>query len=62
MTDNERRAHDLAVAVAVDLARVQREKASITGAREIGYDYYAAYIAAYREALANLNAEFPPAR
>ena len=57
MTDNEKRAHELAVAVMIDQANVNRETA--VGAAKFSYNYYQAYISAYREFLASLNAESP---
>lgn len=54
MTDNEKRAHELAVAVAIDLSGVARESAH---GRPVSFNYYDAYIAAYKEILARLEAE-----
>lgn len=68
MTDNEKRAHDLAVAICVDVCHVKAnsqianikpdenaENMEIT----VKMDYFAEYMNAYNIAIESFNREFP---
>ena len=50
MTDNEKRAHDLAVAASIDICRTEKE---------IPVDYFTAYMGVYENALEIFNEKFP---
>lgn len=57
MSDNEKRAHDLAVAVAIDLCHYKM-KAPVDGS-EVRVDYIAEYMNAYNICLESFNEKFP---
>lgn len=59
MTDNEKRAHDLAVAASIDICRTEKEIQAAKGAKEIHVDYLKAYIGFYENAIEVFNEKFP---
>lgn len=59
MTDNEKRAHDLAVAASIDICRVQREIQMLNEKKEISSDYFKAYMPVYENAVELFNEKFP---
>ena len=59
MTDNERKAHDLAVAISVDICRDNRETRRHNGKKEFAVNYFEEYLNTYKDALELLNSEFP---
>jgi len=59
MTDNEKRAHDLAVAASVDICKSQREIQILNGKNEISVDYFKAYMGVYENAVELFNEKFP---
>lgn len=59
MTDNERKAHDLAVAISVDICRDNRETQRRNGKKEFAVNYFEEYLNTYKDALELLNSEFP---
>lgn len=59
MTDNEKRAHDLAMAICVDICQMKRNLQIVKGNTEISTDYFNEYINAYISALEGLNERFP---
>lgn len=58
MTDNERRAHDLAIAVAVEIGRLKANAQTLNG-EKIDINYLSEYISAYKLALDAFEKEFP---
>lgn len=58
MTDNEKRAHDLAVSMVPVLYKIQLEDA-IRNAETIDVDIYKDYIKLYNSALKAVNHDFP---
>lgn len=59
MTDNEKRAHDFALTVSVNLCNISREIRLASGETKIETDYFAQYMSVYKDALANFNEQFP---
>lgn len=59
MTDNEKRAHDLAVALCVDICHVKAKAQIVTGKEDIDVDCFSEYIFAYNAALEEMNKNFP---
>ncbi len=59
MTDNEKRAHDLAIAVAVDVCHVKANSQINNGQDDVSIDYFSEYINAYESALEAFNRKFP---
>lgn len=59
MTDNEKRAHDLAVAASIDICRTEKEIQVAKGTKEIPVDYFTAYMGVYENALEIFNEKFP---
>lgn len=57
MSDNEKRAHDLAVAVAIDLCHYKME--APCNDSEVHVDYFAEYMNAYNICLESFNEKFP---
>lgn len=58
MTDNEKRAHDLAIAISVPKC-MEEEKESRMNKKDITVDYFSAYINTYESALEALNKKYP---
>lgn len=61
MTDNEKRAHDLALLVmskSIDLEQIARQAAG-KGSQTVKIDFYAEYKKAYDAALPAFNHDFP---
>lgn len=59
MTDNEKRAHDLAVAVCINVFNMKRQNQINAGKTEITVDYFSEYMNAYNLAINAFNREFP---
>lgn len=59
MTDNEKRAHDLAIAISIDAAHIKANAQLSAGSTEITFDYFAEYLNAYNAALEAFNEKFP---
>ncbi len=59
MTDNEKRAHDLAVAICIDVCQMKRSLQLAKGETTISTSYFEEYINAYEGALEGLNEKFP---
>lgn len=59
MTDNEKRAHDLAVAVSVNSCNMSMNAQISNGKTEISIDYFASYMDAYKVLLDAFNEKFP---
>lgn len=61
MTDNEKRAHDLAIATLSYSIQPEmlRRLASATGASELNIDVFGVYISSYRAFLEAFQQEFP---
>lgn len=59
MTDNEKRAHDLAVAVCIDVCHVKVNAQVSSGNPEVSVDYFAEYINAYELLIESFNERFP---
>lgn len=59
MTDNEKRAHDLAVAICIDVCHIKINN-QIAGANtDEKIDYLTEYLEAYKAALEAFDKEFP---
>ena len=58
MTDNEKRAHDLAVAASIDICKTDKEIQLANGAKEISVDYFKAYMGVYETAVELFNEKF----
>jgi len=59
MTDNEKRAHDLAIAVCVGTAYTKINCEISSGETKIKIDYFQEYMNAYNAALESFNKAFP---
>lgn len=59
MTDNEKRAHDLAIAMLPSTIEYQSEKAVENGTAENGVNLFECYMSTYKSALNEFNREFP---
>lgn len=59
MTDNEKRAHDLAVAMCIDLCHLKYNAQISAGKTNIELDYFEEYIKAYEVTLDALNEKYP---
>lgn len=59
MTDNEKRAHDLAIAVCSDICRMKTNTQIANVEGDIGVDYFREYMNAYNVAIKSFNREFP---
>lgn len=59
MTDNEKRAHDLAVAFSVEFFRMKSNNPNLYGMENTGVDIYKEYINIYDNALESFNKHFP---
>lgn len=55
MTDNEKRAHDLAIAVCTDVCHLKRQSQVDAGKTHVTIDYFEEYINAYESALEAFN-------
>ena len=55
MTDNEKRAHDLAVAVCIDACHLKRQAQIDSGKVHVTVDYFEEYMNAYESALEAFN-------
>lgn len=55
MTDNEKRAHDLAIAVCTDVCHLKRQSQVDAGKTHVAVDYFEEYINAYESALEAFN-------
>lgn len=51
MTDNEKRAHDLAVSVCIDVCHLKRQAQIDSGKVHVTVDYFEEYTNAYESAL-----------
>ncbi len=60
MTDNEKRAHDLAVALCMETAHAKSSSLISAGETNITIDYFEEYMSAYTKALEAFNKRFPP--
>lgn len=58
MTDNEKRAHDLAVASCLAIFDIKKEE-SISHGKNFEFDIYKEYINGYNKMLESLNRDFP---
>lgn len=59
MTDNEKRAHDLAIAICVDAVHVKVNSQISQQKSDVSVDYFAEYLNAYNIALEAFNEHFP---
>lgn len=59
MSENEKRAHDLAVAASIDICKTDKEIQLANGAKEISVDYFKAYMGVYETAVGLFNEKFP---
>lgn len=59
MTDNEKRAHDLAVAICIDMCHLKRQSQIDAGKTHVAIDYFKEYINAYEAALDTFNEKYP---
>lgn len=59
MTDNEKRAHDLAIAVCADVCHLKRQSQVDAGKTHVTVDYFEEYINAYESALEAFNGKYP---
>lgn len=59
MTDNEKRAHDLAIAVCTDVCHLKRQSQVDAGKTHVTIDYFEEYINAYESALEAFNEKYP---
>lgn len=59
MTDNEKRAHDLAIAVCIDTCHLKRQSQIDTGKTHVTVDYFEEYTNAYESALEAFNEKYP---
>lgn len=59
MSDNEKRAHDLAVAICLDVCNMKRQHQISAGKTEITVDYFSEYMNAYDLAIEAFNEKFP---
>lgn len=62
MTDNEKRAHDLAVAICIDSCHIKAKAQINSGSENVTVDYFSEYINAYDIALEAFNEKFPNGR
>lgn len=61
MTDNEKRAHDLAIAMIPEIGKLKTESAIASGEKSIHIDYFEEYMSAYELSLAAFRKRFPDA-
>lgn len=59
MTDNEKRAHDLAVAVCIEVCHLKYNAQISANKTNIELDYFAEYEKAYEATLDALNRKYP---
>ena len=59
MTDNEKRAHDLAVAVCIDACHLKRQAQIDSGKVHVTVDYFEEYMNAYESTLEAINEKYP---
>ena len=59
MSDNEKRAHDFAIAVSIDCCRSKKEAQIKAGNSEVSVDYFSEYMKIYELALDVFNQKFP---
>lgn len=59
MTDNEKRAHDLAIAVCIDTCRLKRQSQVDAGKVHVTVDYFEEYANIYDSALEAFNEKYP---
>ncbi len=59
MTDNEKRAHDLAIAIAIDTCHIRANSQISSGNSEVTVDYFSEYMDAYQNVLEIFNEQFP---
>ena len=62
MSDNEKRAHDLAIAVCMEVCKMKRDAQIAAGKTEIKTDYFEEYMNAYEMSLEAFNEKFPNGR
>lgn len=60
MTDNEKRAHDLAVALCIETVHLKSSTLISSGETNIAIDCFEEYMSAYTKALEAFNKRFPP--
>lgn len=59
MTDNEKRAHDLAIVICTDVCHLKRQSQVDAGKTHVTVDYFEEYINAYESALEAFNEKYP---
>lgn len=59
MTDNEKRSHDLAVALCVEFFKVRISEQVAQGKTDVSYDYFHEYMNVYNKSLTAFNEKFP---
>ena len=59
MTDNEKRAHDLAIIVCADICRLKIQSQISNKENEVIVDYFQEYLNAYNSILESFNNKFP---
>ncbi|MCM1112184.1 MAG: hypothetical protein NC399_02900 [Muribaculum sp.] len=59
MTDNEKRAHDLAIAITIDAAQMYRDAPIADNESQRSFDFFARYMEVYNQILECFNAQFP---
>lgn len=62
MTDNEKRAHDIAVTTLPIAYKMRIAEAKNRGDVEINVDLYTEYLSAYNKVLPGINRDFPDGR
>ena len=59
MTDNEKRAHEFALAVLPKMFDFRADEAAQAGVSNFAIDFYAEYLTAYKKVLDSFNRDFP---
>lgn len=59
MTDNQKRAHDFALAVLPRMPRILAEQAASQGSEHYATNLYSEYVRIYNQILESLNRDFP---
>ena len=59
MTDNEKRAHDLAIVICTDVCHLKRQSQVDAGKTHVTVDYFEEYINVYESALEAFNEKYP---
>lgn len=58
MNDNEKRAHDLAVAIAIDVCHMKAKEQISQGKKIVDIDYFSEYIKAYETGINAFDKKF----